>query len=146
MDFIQDYKDKIRVGFRKNAVNYNMAYLHFNNGNYEEALSHLNRVEFNDPSYSMNSKSMLLKLYYELNEVEALYSLVDSFRVFIRRNKLISDGMKSAYLSLIKFTKQLIKIQGKEAEKLHALEEQIKTTKQLAGRSWIISKVEAKMN
>ena len=57
---------------------------------------HLRQVEFTDIFFATDAKVMLLKLYYDNDETEALYSLIHSFRIFLRRNKLVSDDIRRA--------------------------------------------------
>lgn len=144
-NFIEKNAEYVRTDLRKSTVNYNLAYLHMEKGEFAEALEHLHQVSFKDSLYSLNGKSMLLKLYYELDEMEALYSLIDSFRLFVRRTKAINPNLREAWLNLIRFTKRLTKYRAEEKEKLRALEVSIKEATFLAGRQWIIQKVAEKI-
>ena len=86
-------------------------------------------------------KLILLKTYYELNEYIALDSLIDSFRIYIRRNKIIPREVKQQYLNMLRFVKKLSStIHGdkKAIEKIHS---QIDKCKALAGKKWILEKV-----
>lgn len=142
-NFITVFKDKIEPEFRKNAFAYNMAALFFDKGNYLKALEILRDVEFTDLFYSLDSKAMMLRVYYELEETSPLYSLLDSFRTYLQRNKHISDYQKTIYLNLIKFTKEAIKINKNEKNKAYLLKEKIEQTKQVAYLKWITEKVDA---
>jgi len=66
------------------------------------------QVEFTDVYYHLDAKSLLLKTYYELNEEDALYSLFDAFKIYLRRNKLISEYQRDVYSNLISFTRRLV--------------------------------------
>ena len=49
------------------------------------------KVEFNDVYYHLDSKSLLMKVYFELDEYDAFSSLVDAFKIYLRRNQTISE-------------------------------------------------------
>lgn len=57
----------------------------------------------------LNSKEMLLKIYYERNEVEALYNLLAFFRNYLKRNKLISKNIRLPYQNFISLLTQTVK-------------------------------------
>jgi len=143
-DFIFKYKDKIEPKFRENAYNYNLASLNFYKKNYGRALKTLQKVDFTNVYYHLDSKSLLLKTYYELEETEPLLSLIDAFRIFLRRNKLISDHHRTIYLNQVKFVKKMlgIKIRAGKSKKIHELKEEVESTKQIADMKWLREKID----
>jgi len=144
--FINDFKSKLHEKFRDNAYNYNLAYFYFNIMEYTKAMQLLNKVVFNDLYYICESKALLLRLYYVSNEVEAFYSLVDSFRIYIQRNKLMADKNKELYLNLIRFLNKLSKIVDRDKESFIKLKEKIKETKRVNNAAWLIDQIDAKLS
>ncbi|MBL4716478.1 MAG: hypothetical protein COC01_03510 [Bacteroidetes bacterium] len=143
--FIYEYKNKISPEYRDNAFTYNLASLHFHKKEYSKALKLLQNVDYTDNIYyHLDSKSLLLKTYFELEEVESLLSLIDAFRIFLRRNKLISDYQRSVYLNLVKFVKKAlnIKLKSKSHEKIMQLREEIEKTKKVADLKWLLTKID----
>ncbi|MEM7040913.1 MAG: hypothetical protein AAF570_28375, partial [Bacteroidota bacterium] len=63
--FIRKYKNYIAPEYRENAYTYNLAKLHFYRKEYGEVKKRLQRVEYEDVFYNLDSKVMLLKIYYE---------------------------------------------------------------------------------
>ena len=63
--FVLDYSEKLAESQRKDAYHYNLADLFFHKKMYDNALFHLNQVEFTDVHYNIGAKAMLLKIYYE---------------------------------------------------------------------------------
>lgn len=72
-NFIIKYNEELDPKTRKNAMSYNMAYYHFFLNNYDETLTLLRSVEFSDVYYHLDSKSLLMKTYYELEETEPFF-------------------------------------------------------------------------
>jgi tetratricopeptide (TPR) repeat protein len=141
-NFITKYNEFLDPRTKENAYTYNLASYYYFAKNYDEALTLLRSVEFTDIYYHLDSKSLLLKIYYEQNETEAFFSLVEAFRVYIKRNTLIPAGQKNTYYNMIKFVSKLFKWKLNPRNNLAQLEQEIETTKPLADINWIRKKLE----
>ena len=139
--FINKYKEQISPLYRENAHTYNIAKFHFYKKEYKTVLGLLQKVEFEDIFYNLDSKAMLLKIYYELGEINALHYLTESFELFIRRNKLIGKYHKTTYLNLIGLIKKLTNTPVGDKDKFIKIKEQILKTKQVADITWLLEKV-----
>ncbi len=139
--FIHKYKEKIAPEYRSNATTYNLARLNFSRKNFDKALVYLQKVEYNDIFYNLDSRSLLLKTYFELKEFEPLYSLIDSFRIFLRRNKLISDSHRANYLNLIRFVRKATKMTEHDNKKITKLQEEVNNSPQVADINWLQEKL-----
>ena len=108
-EFIIEYKGKVEAKDRKNAFAYNMAYLNFYKEEYGKAIRLLQRVKFTDVFYNLDSKSMLLKSYYELEEYTVLFALSDTLKNYLRRNKQVSDYFRTIYTNLVRYLSKMAK-------------------------------------
>ncbi len=134
-NFIKNYKDDLDEETRDNALNYNLADLYYYKKDFEKAQNLLQRVEFSDVFYALSSKVMLLKIYFEKKEDEALYNLLNSFKVYLRRNKLISNNVKKTYMNFISLLSQISKNQPLQKE---AIQQKIINTELLTDRKWLL--------
>jgi hypothetical protein len=134
-DFVTRYRPFLPEAFRDNAYAYNMADLAYHRGDYATALRTLVQVEFTDVFYSLDTRKMLLKIYYLQGATEPLISLIQAFRVYLRRNKLISETNRNAYSNFVHLTNALWKAQstGEHA----ALLAQIDATQPLVEEAWL---------
>jgi hypothetical protein len=139
--FIKDYTPILPKGDQENALTYNLAKVYFAKKQYQKVIELLQRVEYQNLNYSLGAKLMLLKTYYELNEFLALDSLTDSFRIYLRRNKLISREVKQQYLNVLRFVKRLSNIAPFDTKSIEKIRMQINTCKALADKNWILEKV-----
>lgn len=142
--FIKTFSKKINPKFRDNAYNYNYACLLFFQNKFGEALRLLNQVEFTDIFYGLSSRTMQIKIYYELNEWIPMQSAIEAFKVFLRRNKTLSENFKTTYNNFLKFTDKLSRIQKRENNKLNELHTKIEETKIVADINWLLQKIEEK--
>ncbi|MEX2590028.1 MAG: hypothetical protein WD334_07465, partial [Chitinophagales bacterium] len=140
--FINTYKAYLPTKERDNAYSYNLAKYHFYLNNYDSVLDLLQKVEYKDVFYSLDSKAMLMKTYYELRELELLYALMESFKTYLNRKKNLSEHHVKTYKNLIKITKKLTKLTNGDKKKAALIIEQINTTKPLADAGWLKEKAE----
>jgi hypothetical protein len=149
-EFIHDYKDRLHQDLRENAYSYNLANFYYANDEYDKAQDLLLHVEYTDVRYSLNAKMLLLRIYYEKDEFVALQSLLESSRLFVQRNKLISDELKLRYYNFIKFARRIYNVQNhvgyspdeKVARIISRIDEEIKNTSNVYYRNWLDEKVQ----
>ncbi len=147
--FVEEYKDYLKPEEKENAYYYNLASLYYGQKRYQEAMERLLQVELNDVSYYLGTKSLLLKIYYEIEETEALFSLVDAVKIYMIRTKLIPKYQKDSYLNLLKFTQKAYKIKSDQAyadaadlrKKWQQLQTAIADTPNIANVNWLREKV-----
>ncbi len=141
--FIEEYKNMIADEERENTSSYNLAMLHFYRKNFNNVLTLLQQIEYEDLTYNLGAKSMLLATYYELDEFEPLHSLLDSFKVFLNRKKSkIPSSTITNYQNLIKFTRRLLSINAGDETSLNKLEADINKSEGVASIKWLREKIE----
>ena len=140
-NFIDIYKNKLASEYRENAVTFNTAVLSFYQKKYEEVIAQLQFVEYDDFTYNLNSKAMLLQSYFELDELEPLYSIMESFRTFLSRKKNIPLDRKKSFIDLIRFVKKLTKILPGDQKSISKLKDEVDATKGIASEKWLREKI-----
>ena len=116
----------------------------FYKGEMEKALKTLQKVSFTDPYYQLDTRSMMLKIYFELNEYDVFFYHATAFLTYLRRNTKISEYQKTIYNNLVKFTSKIMRA-GTETKRLKVLQKQIEEVKQIADINWLRKKVEQKI-
>ncbi len=145
-NFILRFADRIEPVFRENAVKYNLAQLYFYRKDFAKVITLLQEVEYDDVSYNLGAKTMLLATYYELEEFEPLRALGESFRAFInRRQSTISEMRRKSYLNLISFTLKLSKVSTSNQQALTKIMDSLQKADTIASEHWIRDKVQEKM-
>ena len=139
--FIEKYNLLIRNSERENAYVYNKAYLYFHQGEFNKSLNLLQKVNFTDLYYQIDTRAIILKIYYELDDHEALRYHLRAFRIFLNRSKLVSAYQLTIYSNLIKFTAKLVNNQTRQS-KLHFLKKEISETRSTADLQWLIKKTD----
>ena len=137
-NFMDEFSGLIREEFRDTALAYNRAHLYYHRKEYSTALKTLNTVEFSDIFYALGTRKIMLMIYFEQKEVESMLSLVSSFKLFLRRNKLISEGNRQAYLNFTNLVQALYRFQESDGEDREELETQIRETQPLVEEAWLV--------
>lgn len=70
--FLEKYRLELADAERENVYEYNLSIFHFRRGIYDTALDLLRNVSFADPMYNLESRKMLLKIYFEQNAIGPL--------------------------------------------------------------------------
>ncbi len=139
--FIRDYKSNIPKEDRQNAYTFNLAKLYFYQRKFDKVLPLLQDVVYSDIFYQLDSKTTLMKTYYELGDYLPLMSLKESFRILLRRKKIISEQNRINYMNFIRFTMKLYRADVKEQKKITALKKEIETSTNVADKGWLMWKV-----
>lgn len=138
--FIVEYQGFLPADYQETALKYNRANLHYHLGEHAEALRLLQKVEFTDVFYSLDTRKMMLMIYFEQGELEALASLIASFRLYLQRNKLLSERNKVAYKHFLSAVQYLFRVA--EGKSVANLEAKIRDLQPLVEEEWLLRMAE----
>jgi hypothetical protein len=141
--FIQEYAGYLPSDIRENARTFNLANLYFFQKKYDRVIELLQNVEYSDVVYALSAKFVLVRTYYETEEFMALDSLIDSFRIFLRRNKLISKTFKTEYNNFLLFVKKLSILPPGNPKAVAQLRGQIERCNAVVTKKWLLEKIDA---
>jgi len=140
-NFIQEYSLLLDEKFRENAVTFNYAQFYFYKKDYQKVIEQLSKVEYEDFTYNLNSKTLLMASYFELDEFEALNSFLDSFRLYIDRNKKLTQGKGKHYKNTIAIVRKLSKIVPGNTHEIDRLKQKVLATEGVVSKNWILEKL-----
>ncbi|HMQ08262.1 MAG TPA: hypothetical protein PKC30_13245 [Saprospiraceae bacterium] len=141
-NFIIHYAEKLNDKFRHNAVQFNMARYNFYMKNFWDAVTNLQRVNYDDIFYNLDSRILLIACYYELDEYDVMESQINSLNMFLRRNKTLSRDRKNIYLNYLKYVKKLSRINFNDKVKLVELKTDLENEAGVVNKSWILEKIQ----
>lgn len=149
-EFIEEYKERLHPEVMENAYRFNLASCCYAMGQYDQVLDLLIRVEYSDLRYSLGAKALLLRTYYDLEEYEPLFSLAESFRQYLQRNKLLADTRRIGYYNMFKIARKAAYLRSRldylKREKAQAELQKIRTemeqTQEVFNRAWLEEKLD----
>ncbi len=142
--FIQEYKDRLSEKDKASSVAFSFARIEFYKKNYGKVIELLQQVEMDSVIYTLSAKTILLSSYYELDEFDALDSFINSFRVYINREKSISARKKDHYKNLLKYINRIINLRNSDREGISKLRQEIEETSGIVIKPWLLQKLDEK--
>jgi len=144
-NFINEYRESLHPSNQHNVYIYNLAALYYAQRDYKRALQLLHDVEFTDAFYHLSAKIIQLKSYYDLEEIEAFLSLAEATRIYITRNRQLSDYQKRSNANFLKLATRLLQIRlrapilpAKEiSRQVQQLQQQLES-KTVANKGWLL--------
>ena len=144
--FINEKKHQfIPAEIREDAYNYSMAVYWFYMKDYSRVLHLLQEVEYLSVFYKIGSKKLLIETYFELSEWDSLDSAMNAFRVFIYRNKEISDLHKKNNSNFINFLYKLLNSRSSDSTRLKKMQHQLKKEQYVSERRWLMEKIDQRL-
>lgn len=137
--FIHAQKKLLEPRHQESSFCFNFAKLHFTKKNYAEAMPLLAQVGDDDFLLMLDAKVLLLKMYFETAQWDALDSLLTSFKAFLRRKTNIGYH-KEHYLSLLFFTKKILLLNPHERSAASALGNEIESANVLE-KEWLLGRL-----
>ncbi len=138
--FLYDFKQYLPEKERENIFQYNLALFYFRTGKYSEAMTLLQKVNLNDVLYNLDARRLLARIYYDLDETNALQSLIESSKVYLHRQKGIGYH-HDMYTNFFRFLEKMMKMDMKKAEARLILRGDVEGTQLLAEREWLLQKL-----
>ena len=100
-EFIKKFSQYLPDTHSEDTINFCRAIVAFSAGNYDEAKSFLHRVKFSFPLFKYDVRILYIKIYFENNEIEAFYSICESFKKLLDNDKKMFNERKAVYKNFI---------------------------------------------
>ncbi|MEM0997769.1 MAG: hypothetical protein AAGN35_11835 [Bacteroidota bacterium] len=140
--FLEENYLRLPERWRDGVFHYGHAYLDFAEGKYRDAKRHLLEVEFYDQLYRSSHQALLLRIYYETDEVEPFFALVETFRRYLNRNNDLSAVMITALQNQVTLTKRIFEFKiGEREATVDGLRAEIASMKPMVDAGWLLEKL-----
>ncbi len=147
--FLEKYKELLPEHRRENAYNYNLAYLYYRKKQYQKVPLILQRVQFVDVKYNLNTYFLLLRTYHDQGETDAMLNLIESFRIYVIRNKKMTTEQKKGHTNFLRFAKRLTNLREQEdfmprqelQKRFASLRKQVEETDNVINRMWLLQEM-----
>lgn len=137
--FIERYRDTLPEAQRQGAYSFILARYYCETGDFDQSITLLQSMDFDDVLHNLMAKTMLIRMYYATGAYNALGSLLDSFETYLRRKRQIGDQQRSAYRNTVRFVRKLLALPPGHTRARQALQKEIAATTLLAEKEWLLS-------
>ncbi|MCK6693336.1 MAG: hypothetical protein L6Q97_14720, partial [Thermoanaerobaculia bacterium] len=142
--FIKEYDNKVdpkpNLDRRDSVVLFCKARLQRDLGNYREAMQMLAQFQTDDPYYFLLAKVSLSRIYYELDEFDALESLLGTMRAYLKRNPL-EERKKEHFQRQINLMYDLIKLVPADRHARARILTEIKKLPLVSDQNWFLKQI-----
>lgn len=136
--FIPGYASFLEEKFRAANRDYNLARLCFAQKDYREAMPLLARVDESDLFLNIDSRFLLLKMYYETGEWDALDALIASFKILLLRKKKMIGYHYTYYQNTLRYIQKLTRLNRNDKNAVAAFQAEVERSKALNEKEWLL--------
>lgn len=139
-NFINQYKPSLEKRYRESSYSFSLARLEYSRKNYNEALSLLQKSNYRDLLLNLAAKTLQLKIYYELSELDLLQSHLEAMKKYILRRHLIGYH-KTNYRNIINYAQKLLLLNPYDKKAHEKLAAQLQTEEILSEKDWFLEQL-----
>lgn len=140
-NFIHGYSSHLDDKYKESFIHFNQARLFFEKKSYDKAMKLFAQSDYDDFLMTLNARTMLLKMYYELDEFNALDSLLGSMNTYLQRKKVMGYH-KDNYKNIIQYSKKLLKLTHYDKAQIQKLKQEIEAANPLTERKWLLEQID----
>jgi hypothetical protein len=135
--FLHDFAPKLAENHREGTFHYNFARYCYDRRQLREAMQHLVRREYDDVLQNLMAKMMLCKIYYELDEHNALDNQLDSIQIYLRRKKVLGYHRDNA-LNTVRYFRRLVALNFMDTAAVERFRSDVAAESMLMERDWFL--------
>ncbi len=141
-NFINENQIYLEDKYRESFINISFAIFYYQKRDFSKAMNYLLQYEHDDLTINLRAKNILLKIYYEEDEVGALESLLGSMRTYLSRKKVMGYH-KDNFKNIIQLTKKLLKVKPYDQNQKDKLKTLIEEANPLTtdDRNWLLTQL-----
>ncbi|MEZ5030555.1 MAG: hypothetical protein R2787_04065 [Saprospiraceae bacterium] len=138
--YLEEYRPYLPPREQEQIYTYNLATYYFRKQEYEEALTLLRDARVSETLEQFDVRRMMVRIYYDRNEIQALDSLLDSFDIYLRRHKK-GGYHRKMFMNMVRIMRSLVSAKGRSEQNKSRLRKKISILEYLAEREWLLSLV-----
>jgi hypothetical protein len=137
-ELILRYSDEVDLYYRKSTKHYCLGLIYFYKADYSNALKQLIYVDYENSAFKYIVRTLKLMIFFSMNDSEGFYSLVDSFKHFLNKNKSEAYNYRVT-TGFISFINRLFKGMESPAKfDLNNFKRDLMNAKHIARKQWLI--------
>jgi len=146
-NFIEKYSDELPEESAVSMKNHAYATLYFNKQEYEKALRYTININLDYIRHKIDVKVLQFKIFYELDDYEPAYNLLDTLRHYISSSGEISSIVNTRVTGFINYSGELLrattsdKNKGKKMSNTEAIIKRLKNESAVESGGWILKKL-----
>ncbi len=136
--FIREYTPFLEYNYRESMPSLSLGRLHYERGELDKAMILLQKADYTDLLLNLSAKTILMKIYYELDEFDLLSAHLAAMKKFIANQNTLVEPYKTIYHNIVIYTKKMIEINFNDKKNVAKLVGEINNEKVLTERKWML--------
>ena len=138
--FIEEYKPFLDKKYQASSFSYNVARLAYSRGNFDTAISHLQKANYKDSLLNLAAKTLAAKIYFETDEVDVLQSHLEAMKIYIRRKRVMGYH-RTNYLNIVRMMQKLASVNFYDKKEKNDFLEELSTVDPLTEKRWLTRQI-----
>ncbi len=138
--FHRKYSGRLNADTRQDTENLSRGLTEFSKKNYKDAVGYIEKVNYINSYYYLKCKEILIKIFYETNDMIALMPLLDSTRHYLNRRKNLLSIHFKRYVDFLKCVKHLIQVGQKDKGNAYKIRNELKSNHNIISHEWLLEK------
>lgn len=140
--FFEKYKALLHEKEKEDMLHLVKASILLHEKSYSESLTELSCINSREFYYYLRIRLLRIKIFYELNETDSLFYIIDSVKHYIKRKKNILGANFILVHNFLNTVLKLIKLKNKfNSEQYRLLNSYLKKEELIYAKDWIIDKL-----
>jgi hypothetical protein len=141
---IGSHHETLELPQNLNAGQFAEGIIAFHEGNLQQAEPYFHRLlgDFEDIFYGLDARGYLLRIYYELGNQIGLESLLESYRMYIKRNPALTPARRESHSEFIRYVRRLTHVNPHDEAAITRLETEIQAGSRIPATAWLLQKVQ----
>lgn len=136
-NFIEQYKNHLPPRERDDQYRFNLGYLRFRQKMYGQALTLLQKIEFEDVINELDTKRTLVQVCMALNQRQNLESELNRLSQYLQKQKNLG-ALGAAHENLVCYIRKLMETDASDRQALSRLHAEISSRNDVAEKSWLL--------
>ncbi|HEY0262446.1 MAG TPA: hypothetical protein VGB95_05430, partial [Chitinophagales bacterium] len=139
--FVEEYKSHLDKELQDGFYAYCLARYYFAIADYERVSDLLHEVEIKEQFTDLDARVLLIKTYYELDEMNLLDYSINNLKQQLKRKKL-QTYHGTVYSNFAKMVSRITHLRPYDKKAKQTLREKLADTKAIAEKEWLLAKMQ----
>jgi hypothetical protein len=136
--FLEQYRTMLPEKDRKNWYEFYQAVIHYHQGDFSVAIDLLRPLKFNEATFNLDVRCMMMQIYYQISETSLLDSLLDSTKMFLLRHDDVGY-VKENYDNFVKYLKKIVLLKLSDVAERAKLKTEIEAVEYIYNKDFFIT-------
>jgi hypothetical protein len=140
--FIRKNRHLLEPEHEFDIVNLSYAKCEFSRREYEKALARLGKINMEISQFKLSVITLMLMIYYELESYDSAISLLDTYKHFIARDKLLPKTDKQNRMEFAKYFKEILNLKTGKSSDINFVKKNILSSENFVEKEWFLEKID----